>query len=186
MSRPICAHCGKPHSRRDAESIGTRVGPLADRRRFLLSVVGLSACARLDADASRVLERAATVQAKFGPAVERARRSRRPDGIPARVQARPGRHRVEAQGLALSFRTFVGLDQVEEPGPARGQLETKGVSGAACELRCIMLASQGDFGNGSNAAGLPGPAKCAYWASWAVSLSGCWAGIPAVAEPSTR
>jgi hypothetical protein len=36
------------------------------------------------------------------------------------------RHRVEAQGLALPLRTVAGLDQVEEPGGARGEAGSRG------------------------------------------------------------
>ena len=41
--------------------------------------------------------------------------------VPARLQARPGRHRVEAAGLALPRRPLARLAQGQEPRRAGGE-----------------------------------------------------------------
>ena len=43
----------------------------------------------------------------------------RSNGLPARLQDGGGRHRVQATGIALSFRTVAGMAQVQGPGGAR-------------------------------------------------------------------
>ena len=60
-------------------------------------------------------------RAAAGARFNRALRARgRPAGVRARLQARTGRYRVEAQGLALSLGSLAGLDEEQEPGRASG------------------------------------------------------------------
>src|SRR6266487_3666788 len=51
-----------------------------------------------------------------GHLVQRAHGGRRRNGVSARVQARPRRHRVKAEGFPLSFWPLAGLAQNEELG----------------------------------------------------------------------
>jgi hypothetical protein len=51
-----------------------------------------------------------------GATSERAPCPRWRERIPARLQARPRRDRVEAVGLTLPFRPVEGLAQIQEPG----------------------------------------------------------------------
>ena len=46
-------------------------------------------------------------------------------GVPPRLQARPGGHRVEAQGLIPPLRPLARLAQDEEPGGAGGEGEAE-------------------------------------------------------------
>src|SRR5271166_1076243 len=60
------------------------------------------------------------------PAVQRApRRGGRPARVPARLQARPRGHRVEAEGLALPLGALARLDQEQEPGRAGGEARSR-------------------------------------------------------------
>ena len=59
------------------------------------------------------------------------RRRRRRDHLPPRVQARPRRHRLEAEGLALSLRPLPRLAQDEEPGCTSGEFRAGNGSGSA-------------------------------------------------------
>src|SRR5262245_47517254 len=53
--------------------------------------------------------------------MERAYRGRRRDHLPPRLQARLGRHRLQAEGLALPVRPLARLAQDEEPRSACGE-----------------------------------------------------------------
>src|SRR5262245_52368706 len=64
------------------------------------------------------------------PALQRAFGRRRPDPLPPRVQDGARRHRVEAQGLALSLGALASLAQDAEPGGFGGEAGSGGGLGA--------------------------------------------------------